>query len=325
MRFGADVWGGAGMWASRARGVGIAAFGGALLAGCSWFGIGDAPKPPQMIQPSAQAGDLPQGLGAGGEKRTYADGSGRADVTVVRPLRTEAEPPKVTPQPAPQPAPQQVAKAEPPAVAPVPAAPVPAPQPVAAPAPANPDAALPPRAEMVRAGQAAPGAAASAADLPGAPPAPAPVPGASAKPVKAAPPQPAPEAMQSLDSFVPQSYAVSFLAASVPFGHGSTSLSASDHALLREVVAQYKKTGGALTVVGHASSRTGDMSALEHKLANFDISVRRAEAVARDLMRLGVPARAIYVGAVSDSEPVYREVMPQGEAYNRRTEIFLNY
>ena len=115
------------------------------------------------------------------------------------------------------------------------------------------------------------------------------------------------------------------MAASVPFGHGSSHLSAEDRAQLREVVAQYKKTGGALTVVGHASSRTGDMSALEHKIANFDISVRRAEAVAQALVRLGVPARAIYVGAVSDNEPVYREVMPAGEAQNRRTEIFLNY
>lgn len=339
MRFRSDVWGGAGMWASRARGVGVAAFGGLMLAGCSWFGVGDdAPKPPQMIQPNAQAGDLPQGLAAEGGKRTYADGSTRADVTVVRPLRTESEPPKVSPAPAPQPAPVKAepVKAEPPAVNPAPvaqAAPTPAPAPAPAPAaqpakPASPDAALPPRAEIVRAGEAAPGAVAASADLPGAPPPPAPVPGSG----RAAAPAPAPateapaaDAIQPLDSFVPARYGVSYLAASVPFGHGSTALSASDHALLRQVVAQYKKTGGALTVVGHASSRTGDMSALDHKIANFDISVRRAEAVARDLIRQGVPARAVYVGAVSDNEPVSREVMPQGEAYNRRTEIFLNY
>ncbi|SBV99282.1 putative OmpA/MotB protein [uncultured Alphaproteobacteria bacterium] len=324
MRFGADVWGGAGMWASRARGVGIAAFGGLLLAGCSWVGIGDdAPKPPQMIQPNAQAEDLPKGLSAEGGKRDYADGQTRSDVTVVRPLRTDAEPPKVSPAPKPAPV---VQAAPPPAVAPAPApaaAPAPAPQAAEAAKPASPDGALPPRAEIVPAGQAQPGAVAGPADLPGAPPAPAPVPGTKAAAAPAA--QPAEDAMQSLDSFVPTRYAVSYMIASVPFGHGSTSLSSSDHALLRQVAAQYKKTGGALTVVGHASSRTGDMSALEHKLTNFDISVRRAEAVARDLTRMGVPARAVYVGAVSDNEPVSRETMPQGEAYNRRTEIFLNY
>lgn len=117
---------------------------------------------------------------------------------------------------------------------------------------------------------------------------------------------------------------MSYLAASVPFGHGSTQLSGSDVTLLKGVAAQFKKSGGAVTVVGHASSRTGDMSALDHKIANFEVSVRRAEAVARALVKMGIPSRAVFVGAVSDNEPVYREVMPEGEAYNRRTEVFLN-
>lgn len=308
MLIGAEVRGGAGKtWAARVRVFGIVAVFGGLLSGCSsWYD--GTPKPPQMIQPT-EAGDgaaPAKGLSADEGKRTYADGS-RSDVTVVRPLRTEPPPPpKVNQAPA---APQS---APPPKVAQAPAAPT---------AARGSDGALPPRVETVPAGQAQAraGATATAADLPGAAPL---LPGSA--PAKASAGTPSEDAMQSLDAFVPTAYGVSYLAASIPFGHGSTHLSASDLATLKAVAREFKKAGGAVTVVGHASSRTGDMSALDHKIANFDVSVRRAEAVARALRKAGVPARAIFVGAVSDNEPVYREVMPEGEAYNRRTEVFLN-
>jgi len=135
---------------------------------------------------------------------------------------------------------------------------------------------------------------------------------------------PAGDVVRGLDDFMPEAYAVSYLAATVPFNHGSAHLSRSDMNALKRVVDQLKDSGGVLTVVGHASSRTGDMAAVEHKIANFDISVRRAETVARALRKLGVPARSMFVGAVSDNEPMYQEVMPAGEARNRRTEVFLN-
>jgi flagellar motor protein MotB len=40
------------------------------------------------------------------------------------------------------------------------------------------------------------------------------------------------------------------------------------------------------------------------------------------LERLGVPPEVIVVTALSDQEPTYFEVMPAGEAGNRRVEIF---
>ncbi|WP_337996251.1 OmpA family protein [Oleispirillum naphthae] len=299
MQIGAEGLGGAGIrWSARVRAVVMAGALGLLLSGCSssynpvnWFGS-DAPKPQQIAlpdEPTADRGDLPQGLSAD-SGHGYAEG-GRSDVTVVRPLRN-APPPKVT------------VGAQPGAPAAAPVAPVErtAPQP-------------------------APSAVASASDVPsdapGAPrmlgdPNSASKAPASGKKAKA-------EAMQGLESFSPENYSLSYLAATVPFGHGSAHLSSADLAALRGIAAEYKKTGGAVTVVGHASSRTGDMSAVSHKIANFDISARRAESVALALAKLGVPARAIYVGAVADAEPVYQEVMPSGEAYNRRTEIFLNH
>jgi outer membrane protein OmpA-like peptidoglycan-associated protein len=58
-------------------------------------------------------------------------------------------------------------------------------------------------------------------------------------------------------------------------------------------------------------------------MANFKISVDRANAVAEELVRLGVMRENILIAAVSDAEPMYYEIMPSGEAGNRRTEIYL--
>jgi hypothetical protein len=38
-----------------------------------------------------------------------------------------------------------------------------------------------------------------------------------------------------------------------------------------------------------------------------------------------MPARNMYVGAVSDADPRYYEFMPTGEAGNRRAEIFIDF
>ena len=51
--------------------------------------------------------------------------------------------------------------------------------------------------------------------------------------------------------------------------------------------------------------------------------LRRANAVAQELIRQGVPASRVLIDAVGDSQPVYYESMPQGEEGNRRAEIFV--
>lgn len=118
---------------------------------------------------------------------------------------------------------------------------------------------------------------------------------------------------------------ISYLAATILFGHGSTTLDPSESDSLRKVAAEHRKTGGTLRIVGHASSRTTDMRPLQHQLANFQVSVSRAEAVAQELRRLGVPSKSMEVVGVGDSQPIYYEVMPAGEAGNRRVEIFVDY
>jgi outer membrane protein OmpA-like peptidoglycan-associated protein len=83
------------------------------------------------------------------------------------------------------------------------------------------------------------------------------------------------------------------------------------------------KETGFLRVVGHSSSRTQDMPVEEHLMVNFESSLRRAETVAKALVANGVLAEKIIVEAVSDSQPIFYESMPSGEALNQRVEIFV--
>jgi outer membrane protein OmpA-like peptidoglycan-associated protein len=109
------------------------------------------------------------------------------------------------------------------------------------------------------------------------------------------------------------------------FGGDGAALSKAAHAQVRAAVAAFKAGGGQgrVRVVGHASSRTANMSVEKHLETIFAKSQARANAVAQDLIRQGVPADKVLVDAVGDSQPVYYESMPKGEAGNRRAEIFV--
>jgi len=107
------------------------------------------------------------------------------------------------------------------------------------------------------------------------------------------------------------------------FAHGSSSLNGTDLARIRQVAQVFRQQGGSVRVVGHASLRTGDMDPVSRQSANLEISWQRAQAVADALRRQGVPGERVTTTAVSDSQPLYFEVMPSGEAGNRRVEIYL--
>lgn len=111
----------------------------------------------------------------------------------------------------------------------------------------------------------------------------------------------------------------------VRFKSGSASLTSGARKQVRQIVGMYRQRGGAIRVEGHASSRTRNMDPVQHHLVNFNVSFNRANAVARELVRQGVPSEAVFVAAMSDSQPLYYEVMPAGEAGNQRVEIhFVN-
>lgn len=113
--------------------------------------------------------------------------------------------------------------------------------------------------------------------------------------------------------------------ATIQFANGSAGLNEHDRAILSKVAQIAKNTGGTLRVIGHASSRTQNMELVKHKMVNFQVSVSRADAVASELVRQGVSSEKVFVSGYADTMPVYYEVMPSGEAGNRRAEIYIEY
>lgn len=111
--------------------------------------------------------------------------------------------------------------------------------------------------------------------------------------------------------------------ATIQFANGSAKLTASDRRILAGVRQLQRERGGRIHIVGHASSRTRTMDPVRHKMVNFNVSVARANIIARELLRMGFKKEQIVVDAVSDTEPVFFEFMPTGEAGNRRAEIYL--
>jgi outer membrane protein OmpA-like peptidoglycan-associated protein len=114
-------------------------------------------------------------------------------------------------------------------------------------------------------------------------------------------------------------------AAVVMFPGDGTKLSAAGREQVRAAVTAFQQRGGSgfIKVVGHSSSRTTNMPVEKHMVAIFAKSQARANAVAAEIIRQGVPASRVLVEAVGDSQPVYYESMPQGEEGNRRAEIFI--
>jgi outer membrane protein OmpA-like peptidoglycan-associated protein len=114
-------------------------------------------------------------------------------------------------------------------------------------------------------------------------------------------------------------------AAVVYFPNDTVGLNAEARLQVRATVEQFRAAGGQgyVRVVGHSSSRTPNMSAEKHLELIFKKSQDRANAVARELIRVGIPADHVLVEAVGDTQPVYYESMPKGEDGNRRAEIFL--
>lgn len=122
---------------------------------------------------------------------------------------------------------------------------------------------------------------------------------------------------------LPQRPSYSELVGVIFFAYGSASLDQRDQGVLRQIVQLQQQRGGQLRVVGHASLRTEVANPVEHNLANFNMSLQRAQAVSRRLEALG--GSPVVVEAMGSAQPVYYEFMPTGEAGNRRAEIFLDY
>jgi outer membrane protein OmpA-like peptidoglycan-associated protein len=109
------------------------------------------------------------------------------------------------------------------------------------------------------------------------------------------------------------------------FPGDTTNLPKAASAKVSQAVAAFHAGGGngTVKVIGHASSRTANMSVERHLEVIFQKSQARANAVAQALIKAGVPADKVQIEAVGDSQPIFYESMPKGEDGNRRAEIFV--
>ncbi len=118
---------------------------------------------------------------------------------------------------------------------------------------------------------------------------------------------------------------IQYRIATIAFGSGSSSVNSLGLRKIKKIVEIAKKRNARVKIVGHASSRTKDMTILEHKLVNFRISDQRAQSVARVFIQNKFPSERLIAEAVSDAKPLFQENMPAGTTANQRTEIFLIY
>ncbi|MGE0253920.1 MAG: OmpA family protein [Alphaproteobacteria bacterium] len=164
-------------------------------------------------------------------------------------------------------------------------------------------------------------------------PMPTPAPMAAPAPAPAPMAAPAPQQMAALPQLNVRPSAARATARAVPagpqqvaviqFADNSAKLDANDRNVLRQVAELQRQTGSSVRIVGHASSRTRQLADPRHQQANLAMSQRRATAVAQALFEMGVTAQVVQIEAAADSQPLYSEAMPNGEAGNRRAEVFL--
>jgi OOP family OmpA-OmpF porin len=99
------------------------------------------------------------------------------------------------------------------------------------------------------------------------------------------------------------------------FGEGSARLDANNLSIVRRIAENARATDVRwLDVTGHANDVGSD-------IANEALSLRRANAVANELVRLGVEASIIHVRGAGSREPLVLE--GKGDlGQNRRVEVF---
>jgi flagellar motor protein MotB len=91
------------------------------------------------------------------------------------------------------------------------------------------------------------------------------------------------------------------------------------------VTGAFQQMGGRVRVIGHSSMGAWTLNSLRREAVNFKMSMKRANAVAKELIRQGIPPENMEVVAEGDRYPVYAETSQVGAAHNRRTEIFIDY
>jgi outer membrane protein OmpA-like peptidoglycan-associated protein len=110
----------------------------------------------------------------------------------------------------------------------------------------------------------------------------------------------------------------------IQFNYSSSGLGGNDLEVLSRVAQIQKRNGGTVRVVAHSAKDVTGASATDIERGNYEVSRRRALAIANRLMQLGVPRSAIVAEAASDGEPLYDTNTARGTAANRRAEVYLD-
>ncbi len=113
--------------------------------------------------------------------------------------------------------------------------------------------------------------------------------------------------------------------ATIYFLSGSANLSETDRRVIQQVADMARRTGGTLRIIGHSSVGPQDRYSERQQVVNYKVSLDRANSVASQIVRTGVPRDRMKVTAEGDRNPIYSESSPTGAAGNRRTEIYLEY
>ena len=109
--------------------------------------------------------------------------------------------------------------------------------------------------------------------------------------------------------------------ATILFNDAGSELSREDRAVIADIVQQQRSRGSAVRIVGHTPRPDG---ATEKQLwSAFDLSMKRANAVAREVYRLGVPANVDRVEAQTDTGVPRLNGLGRVAELSRRAEIFL--
>ena len=111
----------------------------------------------------------------------------------------------------------------------------------------------------------------------------------------------------------------------IQFGRGSSGLDGTDYGVLARVAQIQRVNGGTIRLVAHADQDANGASAAQIERGNFEVSRRRALAVAQQLRALGVPKDRIVAEAASDDEPIYQTTSARGIAANRRVEVSIDF
>lgn len=110
------------------------------------------------------------------------------------------------------------------------------------------------------------------------------------------------------------------------FAHGSSKIPEKDKKKVRDLASAILRTQNAsLRVVGHASKRVDHVKdPVKAAMINFEMSMKRAAAVTREMYKAGVTPAWVEAVARGDTEPNENIAGMAQEDADRRVEVFMN-